>query len=173
MRKPAFAAFALASSLAAIPARAADAPLLPEASSHRLTLRLGGIAYGSYAPNDIRTHYGAGGGVIFRLIDKVDLEASAFYAHATEEARLPVQALVRRSFYVSRVVRPYVGAGVRMSHVFGAASRQTWGAVTSYGTYLWFAPSLGAYIEAHAAAEFVNSKVVPEAGAIAGLAVGF
>ena len=141
--------------------------------SHAITLRLGGIGYGTYPPHGVATNGGLGGGIVVSLATHLDVEASAFFVSSSDDERLPMQLVVRRPFYVSRVVRPYVGAGARMSHVFGPASTNLFGFVTNYGTYLWFADHLGAYAELNAAAAFSGGKAIPEVGATAGLSLGF
>lgn len=141
--------------------------------SHRIALRLGGIAFGTYPPRGVGTNVGIGGGLVFGVSTHLDVEVSAFYVSSSDDSRVPMQVLVRRPFFVSRVVRPYVGAGARMSHIFGAGSSNRFGFTTAMGTYFWFADHVGAFAEANAAAAFKDSKAIPEVGATAGIALGF
>ncbi len=143
-----------------------------EEGSPHITVRLGGIAFGAYPPHGVSTYGGFGGGLVLGVTTHFDVEGSIFYLDSSDDARLPVQVVARRAMYVSKVVRPYVGAGFRFTHIFTGDTNQL-GFVTQYGTYLWLSDHIGPYLEANAAASIKSSKVIPEIGATAGLALGF
>jgi hypothetical protein len=138
-----------------------------------IALKAGGAAFGSYPPHDVDTHFGGALGLSLGVIpEKLDVDLTAQFVSSESGSLLPISLLMKRPFYISRVVRPYVGAGLRIEVPITSSDETHLGIATSYGSYFWFKPNLGLFAEVNANVMFAH-RGTPEAGMTTGLAVGF
>lgn len=119
------------------------------AASHRVQVGFTGSSLWGFTPEGLASHVGGGLFAEFVLLPHHLELGAVFHAHSTKDAlEFPIDLLLIKPFAVSRLVHPFLGAGVTVIPVLGTSTFDiNAGLATSFGLHLWLRPDIAMVFE--------------------------